>query len=342
LPALNGWEGRLLLDLGTTGIWTVKPFAVFPQYAVPEVVGLDDLGRCHVLVSYSGKWTPQTAIQDGKWLGAAAEGDVDRRIDGQELYVGGQRGHLYQVVAYDAGVLDARLIAQFPGREIHTIVAADLDAETEGWELLVFTRPGGLYRLHPRAAHGRFEHEELGSLPGRVRDAVVVDLPSAGGTVLATVSRVGELSLLRLSSSGYHMESVFSTEMGMGRIAASSQSPESPVLYSTLDDGRILQHTWQEDHTWETGTIHRGDPGPRGLAVGRFDEGSEQESVAIFGYNGKVQLLRPSTESWSVETIFEDRDKGHWLAAAELDGRNQCQELLACGYGGRVVMLLRP
>jgi hypothetical protein len=43
-----------------------------------------------------------------------------------------------------------------------------------------------------------------------------------------------------------------------------------------------------------------------------------------------------------VETTFTDREKGHWIAAGELDGRNTTDELACCGFGGRIVMLFRP
>ena len=53
-------------------------------------------------------------------------------------------------------------------------------------------------------------------------------------------------------------------------------------------------------------------------------------------------LSRKGGEPWKVETLFEDRDKGHSLAVAELDGRNATEELLGSGYGGRIFMLSRP
>ena len=58
--------------------------------------------------------------------------------------------------------------------------------------------------------------------------------------------------------------------------------------------------------------------------------------------SGKVQLLTRGEGGWTVETIFTDREKGHWLAAGELDGRNATDELVCCGFGGRIVMLFRP
>jgi len=74
-----------------------------------------------------------------------------------------------------------------------------------------------------------------------------------------------------------------------------------------------------------------------------FHPDPEVESVAVFGYSGKVQLLtRGPGDTWDVETIFEDRDRGHWLSVAELDGRNRTDEILGSGYGGRVFLLSRP
>jgi hypothetical protein len=66
------------------------------------------------------------------------------------------------------------------------------------------------------------------------------------------------------------------------------------------------------------------------------------ETVAVYGYAGKVQLLTRGEKGWSVETLFVNDRKGHWLCAAELDGRNATDELVASGFGGRVVLLARP
>jgi hypothetical protein len=49
-----------------------------------------------------------------------------------------------------------------------------------------------------------------------------------------------------------------------------------------------------------------------------------------------------TTNGWRAETIFEDLDKGHWLATAELDGRNATREIITSGYSGRMVLLARP
>jgi hypothetical protein len=131
--------------------------------------------------------------------------------------------------------------------------------------------------------------------------------------------------------------------MGMGRLAlAPASTGAGPVLYATHDDGRILRAARGAGGAWRTEVIYHGPLGPRGVVAGPFDEDPAVETVAVFGYSGKVELLTRGPEGWRAETIFEDRDKGHWLAVAELDGRNGTREILTSGYSGRIVLLSRP
>ncbi|MBL8897976.1 MAG: hypothetical protein JNM84_10135, partial [Planctomycetes bacterium] len=44
---------------------------------------------------------------------------------------------------------------------------------------------------------------------------------------------------------------------------------------------------------------------------------------------------------WAAETIYDDADQGHWITAAELDGRNATDELVCSGFGGRISLLAR-
>jgi hypothetical protein len=333
LPGRAGWNAALVIDNGKTGIWTVGAFPLLAG-GPPEVVGLDDQGRCIVLASYSGRYTPRFLGHDGSWLGGLAHAEIDPRIEGAELYCGSKSGNLYQVVAHAHGFLDVRLVAHIPGREIHTIVGGDLDPATDGPELLVFTRPGGLYRVTATGPDGKLDCEHVADIHGRVRDALV--LPEGE---VATVSATGTLELLRMTPEGPVFSVVYEAANGMGRLAAAPGRPD--VLYSTLDDGRILRHE-RDGGSWRHETIYDGPLGPRGIAAGPFGDDPGRETVAIFGYSGKVELLTRGDGRWTAETIFVDRDKGHWLAAAELDGRNTTLELLACGYGGRIVLMARP
>jgi len=343
LPASGDWHASLVIDNGGVGIWTVKSYQVFDHLGCPEVVGLDNDGRCHILMSYSGRWTPVTVLHDGKWLGGLTHGDVDPRVEGGEIYTGSQKGNIYQVRAFGHTLVDGRLIARIEGREIHTIVAGDLDPRTAGREVIVFTRPGGLYRLTPTGKDGGFELTKLMDLKGRIRDAIVLPRRPDGSQSIATVSRTGKLELLTITADGPKWTTIYKAAMGKGRIAMKPHRPgQRIVLYTTHDDGRILRHEEASAGTWSSETIYLGPQGPRGIAAGRFGESASVETVAIFGYSKKVELLTRGANGWEAETIFEDLDKGHWLASAEVDGRNDTRELISSGYSGRVVLFARP
>jgi hypothetical protein len=343
LATIAGFDAYLV-HKSDVGIWTVKCLPIFERYGCPEIVALDDKGRCVILNSYSGKWTPGLAVQDGEWLGGIAHADVDPRRPGNELYVGGKRGNLYQVWPHPQGGFDANIITYLPGKEIHTLVAADLDRTRPGIELIAFTRPGGMYLLEPNSdSAGGFTCRLLEELPGRVRDAAILEGVHGDGLQVATVSRAGEVGLVDLEGSAPKWTTLYRTDMGLGRIAVRPRATGEPiVLYVTCDDGRIVRLEWHAESTFKARVIYAGPQGPRGLVTGRFHEDPSTESVAVFGYSKKVQLLTRQGDDWHVETIFEDVDKGHWLAVGEVDGRNGTDEIILSGYGARVVLLARP
>jgi hypothetical protein len=156
------------------------------------------------------------------------------------------------------------------------------------------------------------------------------------------VSRTGHFQILTITPDGPRFSVVYEDAMGKGRLALRPSRPGQPtVVYTTHDDGRILRHE-RRPAGWTTETIFLGPLGPRGIAAGAFGEGPDVETVAIFGYSGRVQLLTRGDAGWTAETIFVDRDKGHWLASGELDGRNGTPEIVLSGYSGRIVLLSRP
>lgn len=333
--AAPGWRASLVLDNDPVGVWRLEPMHLFPQYATPEIIGLDDQGVCWVMVSYSGKWTPLQVLHDGAWLGAVAHGDLDPKASGKEMYVGGKKGVLYQVRSYADGGLDGRRIATFDGREIHTLIASELDSSEEGPELLVFTRPGGLYQVHP-TAEGDFRTESFGDLPGRIRDAIAIP----EHRTVVTASRNGQVSLLRMEADGPQWSIIHQAQEGIGRLSLSTRNAHGfPIIYSSGDNGRIFRHSLSDHGAWETQNIYSGPLGPRGLVAGRFDPDPEVETVAVFGYSGRVELLSYRDGKWEIQTLFTDRDRGHWLSRIEIDARNLTDEILLSGYGARIVLL---
>ncbi len=338
LPAEEGWRAQLCVDQGDVGIWTVKAFPIFDSVGSDELVALDDRGRCLIVIPYSGRWTTLECIHDGAWLGGLAHGDLDPRVPGKELYTGGRRGNLWQVIPHAHGALETRLVAHLPGEEIHTIVVGDLDVSRAGAEMLVFTWPGALYLV--TAAESGLQLVELQRLETRIRDAVL--LPAAPGAPpeIATVSRAGRLALLTLESGAPRWREISRVRTGMGRVAL--RPGPGVVLYTVCDDGRVYRFERAADGSFDQQLIYAGALGGRGVAAGRFDADSGKETLAIFGYSRTVELLTREGDTWTVTPVFRDRDKGHWIAAAEVDGRNATLELFCCGYGGRLVMLFRP
>jgi hypothetical protein len=349
-PSQSAWTSETILDLGNTGIWCVKPYQIFRQYAEPELLALDDQGRAHVIVSYGGRWTTYTTGADGSWLGVSTQADIDLRIPGPELYSGAESGRIWQLVAHPQGVIDQRLVAQIDGRAIHSLLSGDFDTKRPGVELLAFTEPAELWLLTPRLDRDGFDTRRLRELSGRIRDAVV--LPAEPGQALGPAqallaSRAGELLLM----SGMDSLTVLdSAPQGVGRVCLAPHSDRSQgVAYFTREDGSLLRLAWSEGRFGAAQRIYAGAKGPRGIAAGRLDPDPARECVAIYGYSGRVELLRrplaasgeQAEPEWESETLFVDRDKGHWLSAVELDGRNSTDELVCSGYAARVVLLSR-
>lgn len=343
-PALAGWQGTLVLDNGGVGVWTLMVGKVFPTYACPEIVGLDDKGRCHILWSYSGKWTPVTVVADGTWLGGIAQADVDPRVPGKELYVGAQSGNVYEIVVHADRAVDYRRVAKLPGCEVHTLIAGEIDPGSPGPELIAFTLPGGVYELKPRPPErDGFDVKRLEDIDGRVREARALPARPGHGAEYAVVMRTGSVSVLEFGERGPRFTPVLELGMGMGRLALQGDAPaDRPVIYSTADDGRVYRSERGADGAWRNELVYAGPQGMRGCAWGRFDPDPSVETIAVHGYDRRVELLSRKQGVWSRETLFVDADKGHWLAAGELDGRNATDELVCAGYSGKIVLLARP
>lgn len=342
LPAAPGWQARSI-HRSDVGVWTVGSLKVFPHNGCPEVFALDDKGRCKILSCYSQRWTTWNTIEDFEWLGAFAAVDLDPERSGVEVYTGGKRGNLYRIVARD-GAFDTALIARFPGEELHSAVGGDLCRGRPGNELLVFTHLGNVYDIRrDEAADTGFTGVCHASLPGRVRQSLVLPTHGAADPEIAAVLRSGEILLLTMTPDGLESREVLKEPMGFGRLAVRESLPsELLVLYATRDDGVVIRLERRADGAFARELIYAGPQGPRGIAAGRFDADPSVETVAVFGYSARVQLLsRRPGEPWTASTIYEDADRGHWLHALEIDGRNATTELIGSGFSGNVFLLSR-
>lgn len=338
LSVRDGWEARAWLDQGTTGVWTVQCLDVVPDYAGPEVVAVDDKGRLHILFTYSGRMYQWQVVEDREWLGGVWLADVDPSIPGPELYTGGRRGNLYQIVWKPWAAFSATTPCHVNG-ELNNVVAADFEPSRPGNELLGFLHPRGIVRFRPENG---FAPEEVNADAIRLRDAAVFRDGDRDAAIVA--SRDGTLGVLRAGDDGrYRIDVIAKRSNGFGRVTKSPWTENgSPVFFAGNDDGSVLRITRDATGRFVARDIWLGTRGVRGVAADVFGDDPSRETVAVFGYGREVVLLERGADGrFAGTTIFTDREKGHWICAGELDDRNSTRELVCCGFGGRVVVISR-
>ncbi|MBI4567186.1 MAG: hypothetical protein HY719_02190 [Planctomycetes bacterium] len=369
--ASPGWEAQEVWKSDTRGVWRVAAFDLLPRYPGSEIVALDDLGRAPVIYQDGGGFVAWQTVFDGQTGSALAFGDVDPRRDRPELYVGGFRGNVYQIVALPQGGFNQNVI-WWAEDQVHTLCAARLLGRAAP-ELYAFTLRGLTVRLDPPAAPGApWTPVEIARGPARVRDAVPFRFsPLDEADSLLTVSQDGALRLLRGPASpeaeapaspaangaapanggiAYRETVLFAGPQALARLAV-GWTREGQVAYAVGDDGRLLRAALPDAPpapgaepagAFDFQCVYYGPPGARGVAAGRF-HADGREAVALFGYSKVVELVsRDEHDQWHAEPLFTDTDRGHWVVAAELDERNGTDELIVCGYSGRVTLLRRP
>lgn len=320
----------------------------------PEVLFLDELGRCILLTGDSGKYSPRVVVEDSASMSAWAAGDLDPRVPGTELYVGGGSGHVHRVNArpkrrWVAGQAapespPSTVVGSFEGASLSKFVLGEIDVSRPGNEMLAFTNNGPLLDVRPDPNDGDgLVLTQIGDLGARCRDAVLLPATDGRPPRIAALLETGEVGLLVRTEAGFTKSSMCQEDGSIARLARRAPSAgQAEVVYVARIDGLILRFLEQADGTWQREPIYAGPNGPRGLAAGHFDVDPAVETVAVFGYGKKVQLLRRRPGSaWEVETIFVDTGGGHWLTAGELDGRNTTDELVGGGFSYHVFLLTR-
>jgi hypothetical protein len=339
--AAPGWDAFHLFTSDTWRLHCIGAARLTDQFGSPQVLVLDEKGRCVILQSDSGKWKPQVVVEDGRASSAWAHGDLDPREGGDELYVGGGGGTVYQVVLR-GGRWATAAVASLAGAPLSKLVLGDLVPARPGTEMVAFTNTGPVVEVRaPAADEGAFEMAPIGDLGSRARDAVLLPGSADRPPRVLVVLQSGEVALVTVVGGGIERTALCREPMSIARLARRRwDGPE--VVYVARVDGLILRFAEDARGTWTREMIYAGPQGPRGLAAGRFDADPAVETVAVFGYSKKVQLLsRRPGEPWRAETIYTDVGGGHWLTAGELDGRNATDELVGGGFSYHVFMVAR-
>jgi len=337
------WTARILYESDAT-IWSLFVADLLPPVAGPEVVVMDDRGRAALLESRGEGPAHWWLTMDGLWLGAAAFGDVDRARPGGELYLAGGRGNVYQVVALGQGGFECRAVWFVPD-EIHALLLDEVVPHNPGPDLLACTLEGKIFLLTPGGGGDLWRGSLLHQDPGRVRNVVAHDfLPELDGKEIVYVSKSGRLVLLGWRDGELEERIIYEDAQGLARVALGrATSGGTPPVYTAGDDGRIRRFAPDASGLWHSEVIYEFPDEARGVAVGHFTNDARTECVAVFGYSREVVVLERKVggDRFQPTTIFTDSDKGHWLTAADLDLRNAYDEILICGYSGRVTLLTR-
>jgi hypothetical protein len=347
-PASGGeWTARVLWE-SDAPVWSVLLADVLENRAGLEIVAMDDKGRGTLLFTGNNEAIPWLLLMDGRWLGTAVFGEADPSRPGRELYLAGERGNLYQVTVLPQGGFESRLI-WFARDEIHTLVLDEVVPGHEGLDLIVCTLRGGMHLLTPGDVEdefvpdGAWESRLIHMDPGRIRNVLVHDFdPTLAGKEMLTVSRSGRFSRLGWRCGKLEELLIFQDTQGLARLALGKPDRGQPPVYTAGDDGRIFRYERITGGVWQGRVIHKCGGPARGVAAGRFTEEKNVECVAVFGYSREVTLLvrHAGEEEFEAQTIYTDGDKGHWLAAVDFDGRG-LDEIIVCGYSGRVTLLTR-
>lgn len=202
---------------------------------------------------------------------------------------------------------------------IHAGAMGDLDPGNPGEELAY----GGFFG-EARLIGGQGTPTVLGPLPGNAKGAAV----GLGGVVFACDD--GSLVLFRRGGAGWRSEVLTRAPDALARVDATAEQ----VLFCANDGGLRL---WQGG---STRLLHRSGDRLRGAVIADLDPAAPGPEYATAGYDGRIVVVRDAgARNPRVTVVGRDPERFHHLAAGVLPGLGPC--LVACGYGGRVVVVGR-
>lgn len=322
-------------------------------------------------------WTTDVVAELGRKLGGCAVGDVDERHAGAEIVAVDVDGRVYVAHRDASGAWHDEVAVQLTGEAIQCAIGDVLPAH-DGLEIVTVGKlegdedspgPGAVHVVH-RSGEGWvarrvFDDDALvhaiDIVPGDDGDAVLVAgytdiayllradgdamtseaLADVGGDAKAALwidddrmavgCATGALVLLERDGDAWTTRTIHQAPSSQARLA---RGPDGSVL-ACRNDGALALVTTDGD----VATLHRESGRLRGAVAADLEPEREGLELATTGYSGNITLLRRGDDGWQTETIPADDDRLHHLAVGEVDGLGPV--LVACGYGGRLVVAHR-
>ena len=194
----------------------------------------------------------------------------------------------------------------------------------EGNEILLAGFSRQVFVLHH--ADGQWTPTTVAHLGGEGKNAV----PFEGGGVVACSD--GQLVHVHPGGppdgTGWVTTVIDEVEAGQSRLGVAGQR-----LVVARDDGvlAILQNGRRTE-------IHREPSKLRGAVLAELDPRFPGLEAATAGYEKKLTVLTREGGEWTATVIFEETDRFHHLTSGELVAESPGEELVACGYAGRLLV----
>lgn len=274
-------------------------------------------------------------------LNTALVADLDPRLPGNELYLGGGDGGTGGEVLQahkTGGAWNVRSIWKGEGF-VHAFGVLRPAKKGDASELIIPTYSGKVIGLLPSGGdrwNERLLHQE--SLEGDssrflLKDLVVGGIGGMDGRYIFVVSKAGRGVLIDADRPGFaqvlHVE-----KGGIARVDMDANG----TVYGACNSGNVLKFS-RNTEGWHVDTLYRDINELRGVGCGRFSTRVGGAPIAIFGYSGFVRALFPEMIGWDSHTLFRDIEKAHSLDVADVITDNASDEILIGGYSGRMILL---
>ncbi len=311
---------------------------VDPRFEGAEIVATCVTGDIYVVHREGEKWVGESVFDPPvRGEGSTIFGRIGKTGEMIQCAVGDVRPDLPGLEIVVVGMIEGSERSSGPGaawclyrtpdgweRELirydpallHAVCVVKQDVFVAGFEKQVY--------LARREEQGWAPRQIVSELPGAAKNAI----PLQDGVALACNN--GSIVVVRPDDSGWKTEDADWRDAARGRIATDGKR-----LLSADDDG-VLTLIDGEDHT----VLHRSSKKLRGAVLADLDPTRAGLEVATTGYDGKIVIVVREGDTWKATTVFSDPQGFHHLASGELDGEPG-DEVVACGYSGRIVMVTR-
>jgi hypothetical protein len=326
--AAPGWVAEVVLTApGKLGACAVAD--IDAHLRGNEIVAVCGSGEVFVVGRAGRKWKHEVMFKAPGEMIQCAAGELDPATGDEVVVVGmlegaesgGGPGAAYLLRAGKKGWMSDLIFRDTA--LLHAVCVGEIDPGRPGSEVLVAGFSGKATLLFRDG--DRWGSETVADLGSAGKNAVAFD----GGAVVACTS--GRLVHLKRAEGGWTSSVLDEVPAGQSRVGT-----DGVRLLSSRDDGTLGLVTKDA-----RADIHREEGKLRGAVLADVDPRTPGVEAVTAGYSHRLTVLREENSGWLAETVFEDTDALHHVAAGELLSEGTGTEIVTCGYSRRLVVVHR-